>query len=71
MKQFKVKYWTGQRYPGGPAVFYNTIVEAPDEEQAELVAKDDYIRRTGRDNFSLHRVEPYTQPIGRVLSYGD
>ena len=67
MKEYKVKYWTGERYPGGPAVFYNLIVEAQSEDEAVEVAKDHYIRRTGRDNFSLHRVEPYAKPVGRVL----
>lgn len=71
MHQYKVKFWTGERYPGGPAVFYNYIVEAHDEDSAEQVAKDYYIRRTGRDNFQLHKVELYRQPVGRVLEVCD
>jgi hypothetical protein len=71
MKEYRVKYWTGQRHVGGPAVFYYMIVEAHDENAAAEVAKDNYIRRTGRDNFSLREVEPYRQPVGRVLSYGE
>ena len=67
MNQYKVKYWTGQRYPGGPAVFYNLIVEAYDEDGAEKVARDHYIRTTGRDNFSLQEIKPYQAPVGRVL----
>jgi len=71
MKEYKIKYWTGKRYPGGPAVFYYIMVEASCEETAVAVAKDDYIRRTGQANFSLHEVSEYTRPEGRVLSYGE
>ena len=67
MNEYRVKYWTGERYPGGPAVFYYVIVEAPDEDEAEAVARDYYIRRTGRANFSLQEVKPYRTPVGRVL----
>lgn len=67
MKEYKVKYWTGQRYPGGPAVFYYVIVAAPDEEEAGKVAEDYYVRRTGAANFRLQEVTPYAKPRGYVL----
>ena len=70
MKQFKVKYWTGKRYPGGPAIFYYLVVAAPDQEEAANVAKDYYIVRYGQDNFILHSVEPYVKPNGYVISEG-
>lgn len=68
MKEFKVKYWTGKRYPGGPAVFYYLIVAAPDETEAAYVAKDYYIKRTGQDNFVLQEVTSYVKPNGYVIS---
>lgn len=68
MKEFKVKYWTGKRHIGGPAVFYYLIVAAPDEQEATAVAKDYYIKRTGQDNFILQEVTSYVKPNGYVIS---
>jgi hypothetical protein len=71
MQEYRVKYWTGQRHIGGPAVYYYMLVEARDENDAGELAKDEYIRRTGRDNFILRDIDPYKRPDGRVLSYGE